>query len=149
MESREVQPPFPVYVRGDDSCTGWAVRKHRLSYSLCPGTNRTFLWDSPAEVNELTLTTSRWGHQVKVRDASVGFWNGRARRRKSLSSQTSSTSAAWRVPFRMHCQPHRRRLTRIRITFRENFFERGVMAIDVVVKMNESILSDDSGAIDD
>ena len=61
MGSREVLPPFPVYVRGDDSCTGWAVRKHRLSDSLWPGTNRTFLWDCPVEVNELILTHEQMG----------------------------------------------------------------------------------------
>ena len=61
MGSREVQPRFLVYVRGDDSCTGWAVRKHRLSDSLWPGTNRTFLWDCPVEVKELSLTHEQMG----------------------------------------------------------------------------------------
>jgi hypothetical protein len=46
-------------------------------------------------------------------------------------------------------RPDRRRLTRIRISFRKNFFERGVVSVDIVVKVNESVLSHDNGAIDD
>jgi hypothetical protein len=36
---------------------------------------------------------------------------------------------------------HGRRLTRIRITLRKSFFERSVVPIDVIVKMNDPILS--------
>jgi hypothetical protein len=41
----------------------------------------------------------------------------------------------------------RRRLTRIRVTLGKSFFERSVVSVDVVVKMNDSILSYDNGAI--
>jgi hypothetical protein len=41
----------------------------------------------------------------------------------------------------------RRRLTRIRVTLRKNFFERSVVPVDVVVKMNDFILSYDNGAV--
>jgi Bacterial protein of unknown function (DUF882) len=47
------------------------------------------------------------------------------------------------------CQPHRGRLTRIRISLRKNFFECGIVSVNIVVKMNESVLSHDDGAIDD
>jgi hypothetical protein len=53
------------------------------------------------------------------------------------------------VVFSVLCQPHRRRLTGIGITLRKNLFERGVVSVDVVVKMNESILRHDYGGIQD
>ena len=51
--------------------------------------------------------------------------------------------------FRLRCRLDRRRLTRIRISLRKNFFECGIVPIDVVVKMNDSILIDNRSAIND
>jgi len=45
------------------------------------------------------------------------------------------------------CQPHCRRLSRIRITLGKSFFERSVVPVNVGVKMNDSILSYDNGTI--
>ena len=41
----------------------------------------------------------------------------------------------------------RRRLTRIRVAFGKSFFERSIVPVDVIVKMNDPILSYDNGAI--
>ena len=44
---------------------------------------------------------------------------------------------------------HGRRLNRIRISLRKGFFERSVVPVDVIVKMNDSIFSNDDSAIYD
>ncbi len=40
-------------------------------------------------------------------------------------------------------------LTRIRITLLKHFFERGVVPVDVIVKVNDAILRHDHGGIND
>jgi hypothetical protein len=55
------------------------------------------------------------------------------------------SAVVFRLPRQAHCRP----LTRIRITLRKSLFERSVVPVDVIVKMNYSILCYNDRAIQD
>ena len=72
-----------------------------------------------------------------------------SRRKAPTSNSQKDDAGSIEVPAKL-CRYHTFiQSTRIRITLRKNLLERSVVAVDVVVKMNDSILSHDNGAIDD
>jgi hypothetical protein len=86
----------------------------------------------------------------RERGSDVTTKESRVLRRKAPSSNSQKDdTGSIEVPAKL-CRYHILfKSTRIRITLRENLLERSVVAVDVVVKMNDSILSHDNGAIDD
>jgi hypothetical protein len=85
------------------------------------------------QLTKVGWTTGKYGTSGEgSRDAS-------GEDRHAESGATSAHAGKWRGTS----------LTRIRIAFLENLLEGDILAVDVVVKVNDSILRHDHGAIDD